>query len=725
MKPEPTVWDFVKAALTPWQDELPTIPALADDGTAVIEKAPGQQKTGPFPVFTLLALGLALIAQNTLEPIPGSERIWLPGFLCYGMALLWLFAAIWRGEWQLGPHRPDGEAVDPETVHGPFLIIGSMAALAAFWLMGHNRFTWLNVSLWMTALLAMLMAFWLPSTPFHLQEWFKQTRAKLAQRKWQLNITLTRWTLVCLLALGIILFLRFYRLAEVPPEMTSDHAEKLLDVGDILQGKTSIFFIRNTGREPFQFYLTALVIKLFKTGISFISLKLGTSLAGLLLIGYLYALGKEVGNRRVGLFAMLLGGSSYWLNTITRIGLRFSLLPLFTAPMMYHLLRGLRTRNRNHFLLAGLYLGIGLHGYSPYRVVPLLVLVAVGLYLLHAQSRGARAQTLWGLTSLVIISLIVFLPLARFMTDPANPYRDMFLLRAATRLSDVEKPINGNPLLILITNMGKALVMFFWDNGNVWSVSVMGRPALDIVSAALYFLGGAALFVRYVVRRHWLDITLLLSVPVLLLGSALAVAFPQENPILNRTAGALVPVFVIAALGLDSLLTAWESWRPTVSGTRLAWGLALVLCFFSIRQNYDLVFNQYQTFYRAVSWNSSEIGTVIREFAESAGSYTNAWVIPYPYWVDTRLVGVHAGQPEHDYALQRSNIPQTLDNPGYKLYIVYLSDTETLELLQNLYPQGSQRRYHSAVGKDFLEFIVPGSTHIAPTQPGFEDIFQP
>ena len=79
----------------------------------------------------------------------------------------------------------------------------------------------------------------------------------------------------------MVIFFRTYRLAEVPTEPYSDHAEKLLDVYDVLQGKTSIFFTRNTGREALQFYLTAVVALVFGTGVSFMSLKIGTVLVGL------------------------------------------------------------------------------------------------------------------------------------------------------------------------------------------------------------------------------------------------------------------------------------------------------------------------------------------------------------------------------------------------------------------------------------------------------------
>jgi hypothetical protein len=79
----------------------------------------------------------------------------------------------------------------------------------------------------------------------------------------------------------VVLFFRFYRLDGLPAEMVSDHAEKLLDVNDVLNGDLNVFFPRNTGREAFQFYWTALMSIVFGTGISFMSLKLGTVLGGL------------------------------------------------------------------------------------------------------------------------------------------------------------------------------------------------------------------------------------------------------------------------------------------------------------------------------------------------------------------------------------------------------------------------------------------------------------
>ena len=107
---------------------------------------------------------------------------------------------------------------------------------------------------------------------------------------------------------------------------------------------------------------------------------------------------------------------------------------VFVAPMLFYLIRGLRTRNRNDFLLSGLFLGLGLHGYSPFRIVPLLVVAAFVIYMIHIRSKESRQQAFWWFSIIVVTSLLVFLPLLRYWL--AHP--DIFGYRAMTRLTSTE-----------------------------------------------------------------------------------------------------------------------------------------------------------------------------------------------------------------------------------------------------------------------------------------------
>ena len=703
---EPTVLDYLKSRLKFGKREA--IPLFAEEEAppAALTEEPPPEETPrerapkpPFPWATIFALLFALVGQRGLEPPHTS--VW-KGLTFYLPALGLLILARLRGEWSLPslPRRVWSE--DRAPVRRDALWLGIGLSLAAFLLFGGNRFTTLNVTLWLAAVAALLWAFWSPretESP-SLQE---RLRDFLSRDRWQVSVT--RWSLLLLAVGGVVLFFRLYHLGIVPAEPFSDHAEKLLDVYDVSQGKTRIFFPRNTGREAIQMYWTLLVAKVFGTGISYLSLKIGTALLGLLMLPYLYLLGVELGNRRVGLFALILAGISYWANVISRVGLRFPLYPLFVAPMLYYFLRGLRRGARNDFILAGIFLGAGMHGYSSFRITPFLVLAGAGMYLWAAREAKRRKQALLHVLLLTIFSIAVFLPLGRYMLE--NPMG--FSYRALSRLTDMETPLPAPWWKVFLSNFWNSLAMFNWDNGGIWVHSIPGRPALGVVSGALFLIGIFLLLERFFRQRRWEDLFLLASIPILQLPSTLSLAYPAENPSLNRTAGAIVPVFLVVALALDGLWTTLKSTRRIRRSDALAWGVAGSLIFLAAFQNYHLVFHTYAEEYRAGTWNTSEMAEVIREFQTVYGDARRVWIVPYPYWVDTRLPGAWLGMPTLDCALWRENLPETLDEPSPKLFIVKPEDEETIDALRSLYPQGVLSRHVSDIneGHDFLMYFVP------------------
>jgi hypothetical protein len=625
----------------------------------------------------------------------------------YVSAAGFLIWSAWRGEWQIAGLARETGGSDPFVYRRPAFLIAIPVALLAFLAFTDNLFTGFNVTLWMAALGLIVSSLWLPAED--KPSLWRRFASAIRRSRWEIKID--RWALLVLGAVALVMFFRLYHLQQTPAEPFSDHAEKLLDVYDVSQGQTHIFFPRNTGREAIQMYWTLLISWIFGTGLSFLSLKLGTALIGLLTLPYMYLLGKEVGGSRVGLLALVLTGIAYWPNVISRIGLRFPLYPMFVAPMMLYLLRGFRRHHRNDFVLAGVFLGLGLHGYSPFRIVPLLVLVAFALYAAHPQSRGTRRSAALWLAIVGIVSLVIFLPLLRY----AAQHADSFNYRALSRLAGVEQPLAAPWYQVFLSNTWNALTLFNWNNGGIWVHSIPNRPAMDVLTGVLFLFGVVLLVVRYVRRPDWRDLFLLLSIPILLLPSILSLAFPDENPSLNRTAGALVPAFVIAALALDGMVRSFAN-RSGREWSGIA--LALVLLWSSAQQNFDLVFRQFDKNFRENAWNSSEMGAVIKQFGLVYGQTNTAWVIPFPYWVDTRLVGVWAGIPNRDFAIWTEQLPETLQYAGPKLFMARantelpdLNDQKAIDALRQLYPQGSLSLHRSPVpGHDFWIYFVPALT---------------
>jgi hypothetical protein len=177
---------------------------------------------------------------------------------------------------------------------------------------------------------------------------------------------------------------------------------------------------------------------------------------------------------------------------------------------------------------------------------------------------------------------------------------------------------------------------------------------------------------------------------------------------LNRTAGAVVPVFVVIGLALDTFIRGirkrfegrFEKIIPAI--------IVIFLVAWSGLNNYDLVFNQYYSIYRASSWNTSEIGEIAEFFIDSIGSADTTYVVGYPYWVDSRLVAINASQPGRDFAIFPEQIPETSVDPRAKMFFLNIYDEEDIALLQETYPQGVLWLHDSEVeNKDFMIFFVP------------------
>jgi len=322
MMKEPSVLDYLKAKLFFWHYdsiEFPfddneretnseslnsTVELKIAKSTSMVSENNNVQHSNLFwrGWWVFPTLGFALLGQRFLEP---PVRTISAGVVCYVIAAILLF-------WGNRDTEPPEDITQPMeskpnsiSVNALMIGISLVTSLAAFIAFDENLFTWGNVFLWAISILTICFAFWNPEERVSSKN--NLLRIRWERFKYQ-GLQISPWMLMVIIVFGIAFFFRFYQLEHVPLDMFSDHAEKLMDVSDVLAGETRIFFPRNTGREAFQIYLSALVALVFDTGISFQSLKIGTAIAGLLTLPFIYLLGKEVASRRVGLLAMAFAG---------------------------------------------------------------------------------------------------------------------------------------------------------------------------------------------------------------------------------------------------------------------------------------------------------------------------------------------------------------------------------------------------------------------------------
>jgi hypothetical protein len=206
-----------------------------------------------------------------------------------------------------------------------------------------------------------------------------------------------------------------------------------------------------------------------------------------------------------------------------------------------------------------------------------------------------------------------------------------------------------------------------------------------------------------------------------MLPSIMALAFPIENPVLSRTGGALVPILLIAAIGLQSLLTTmWKKgWQlPRKRRARRPGAITgRPLSQSELRPGVHTVQNRLRKLHLEYlsDWQ------VCKDFIDSVGSPDSCFVSGLGYWVDTRLVAMTAGYPDKDFALWPKDYGLVKDDPRAMMFIVRPDQTQDLATLHQMFPAGFEV-YHTADihDHDFITFLsLPGQSDLNKNKTGF------
>jgi hypothetical protein len=591
------------------------------------------------------------------------------------------------------------------------LVLSSLGlALLTFLFIGGNELNSDIVLAWLGSVGAFLYAFWVPERDLvGWRAWLDEHLAGWRDAK-SGGIRVPVRVAILLAILLVAAFFDFYDLAGVPAEMVSDHAENALDIGDVLNGARPIYFERNAGREPLEFYATAAFVAMTQQPLDFMALKVVSASSGLLLVAAVFFLARELFETDVALAAAALAAIAKWPVSLDRLGLSYQLPPLVLAATLCFLIRALKFQHRNDYLVAGLLLGVGLYGADAFRIAPVLILVIALLWYRIASRERRPPLVAFGLNVLLLfaLALIVAVPLVRFAFDQPAVY----WYHTLARIGIGDQVLPGNPILLAVQNIGKAALMFNWRGDSAWFANVPGDPALDAVTSSLFLFGLVYAVYRVLRFRETVYLAVLVGLCVALVPSMLSLANPDESPSSVEASAAIPFVFVIAAFSLVWIgrVVAWSlrrvTWGPAA-------GMALVAFVFaaSTQANFSRYFVDFDTVYRQASWNSSEIAEAIHGFDRSIGDAEHAWLIAYPYWVDPRTVGIEMGRVGWEQTLPNaeaaSSVPTDTAN---KLYVLPVADSTNLATLQRLFPNGQARTFHARTpGHDFILYYVPGT----------------
>lgn len=617
----------------------------------------------------LFGLGLLVAAGRPMsrQHLP----FWAAAGVLFGVLFWLVLGHVADDEERLSPVEP--AARSPRLL--PLLAVLPLAVVTWFQTSG-NRFRTAGVLCWIAAVAAWVWA-WKPRTESKIQSRTSKIHpeSKVAGRV----------LAVLLLIMGLAAFLYFHRLARTPGEPTSDHAETLLDLTDLLRGERPIFFIRNTGREPWKFYWLFALVKFFGLSPDFFTTKVGTVTTALFAIPAMFLLGRELGGDRLGLFAAALVAWSKWPLAMARLGIRVSYVVLPTAMVLWAVLRYLRRGDRASALWCGLWIGVGLYGYIPFRIVPLFVPIFFALAAFDRRWRGSRGRLFPDALLVAATAALVFLPLLHYAVEQP----DYFFGRMAERSGDLASAPVAERLAVFTSNLRNMALAFHARGDGGWVNFVTRDPFLDVVTGAL-LLAGVALAASRIFGGSTRWVVPMAGIFVLTLPSVLILTFVHENPSVNRSVAAIPALFLLAAAPLDRLV-GWL--QPHRLRARIAGFAAIAaLLALSVRESYRTYFGDYHRQYARLVEHTMEMAREIRSAGAQGIPPSNVYVLNAPYWMDPRNIGFELGDPGWAAAQE---IPPDHAPPLLKkrplLFVFRPSDSTRRDALHRLYPGGEER----------------------------------
>lgn len=193
--------------------------------------------------FLTHALILASMSQVVAPSMRGMAGM---GFVLAVLIFMWGL----RSQESAIPPRPggDGSTPTPFIVHRglrlAYLVTSTCLLVFAYRAFAGNVFTLRGVVFWLGGLLCFGLAVWQRGGG-------DAGAAAIEGAKTRYRLSWTGVALVSVILLAV--FFRYHHLDLTPIEMTSDHAEKLHDVSDVLNGQRPIFFPGTPAGKRFSF----------------------------------------------------------------------------------------------------------------------------------------------------------------------------------------------------------------------------------------------------------------------------------------------------------------------------------------------------------------------------------------------------------------------------------------------------------------------------------------
>ena len=382
-------------------------------------------------------------------------------------------------------------------------------------------------------------------------------------------------------------FLIFYRLTEIPKNLSFDEVE-FTKLALSLDNKPYIAYSQlATGHSTLYFYILLASLKTF--GINTFALRLPAAIFGILSIIIFYLILEiifkkdKILNTYYLILTTLIFLTSHWFLNFSRFSFEATFLLFLELVSIFFLIKTVFQKERLSLIVSGLFTGLSFLSYTPGRIFFLLPV----LYLFLTMKQWNN-ETIRRLLYFLIPFIIIITPLTSYLLTNKDTRVDQQFFLKNSEMTINEK-MEG-----LWSNISKTALMFNVKGDVNGRHNYPNKPALNPILGILFIIGLIISIKNFnnLYNKLFLLYFLISIFPALM-------TYPWENPNMLRTYTVLPSVIYFIGNAIIILLTiAHKIINNKVFEYLILTTLYLILvfsCFYELRTYFkyqSVVFNQ-------------------------------------------------------------------------------------------------------------------------------------
>jgi hypothetical protein len=645
----------------------------------------------------IASVALAVYAQHLFaEP----DSFWYDSVLLYAVAML-LF--VWVTQRALAASTPGvGGGTVGDLWSGVWAVVSANAtrvvlitlAIVASLIAGResNRdphpesFTF-AIFMWLVSLVAFAAAF----MPWHairnrsaprLREGWMMLRPHLAEVAWVAGVVLAAF------------ILRAFDAGHIPINFGGDEAEMGLQARSFLEGTLNNPFATSWYSHPTMFFfLQSLFLRTF--GATVFGLRVFSAVLGTLAVLTSYLLVRQLHSRALApVTAVLLATYPFHIQ-FSRLGLNNIADPLWASAVFFLSIRAITTRRIGYFIAAGMALGFSQYFYHGVRLVPVMLAVFLGFWLL--QDYRIIVSQIGSLIVMVVAGVLATAPLIFYYLG--NPH--LFFERYDQQgiipsgwLAQTAQNTGQSQLAIILDRTRRAFLFYnaIPDNSGFYAP---GTPLIGTVSAVLFVFGLAYALYRLKERPYFLFV--LWFATGVFTGAVLILDEAGSARLLTTT----VPAMFFVALGLFKLVqlaTRLLNLHPEIQAQLVAGGVAVIVLL-----NITFYFVDY-TPKRSYSGETGWINTEMAKFllAQSVAFKAYFFGPPFDYLTHSTIRYMVPGLDGYDVPQPISGPPDFVDRSRRAIFLFIPPRAGEFQSVQRAYPNGERIEFTKPDGQELF-----------------------